>query len=73
MQQDSIRSAAPVPGVERVGGSRRLAALIAAGLHFRAMGLPEVCNRNTATLPVIIGFLGIFKAQTRERLLGLPT
>src|SRR6266508_5601119 len=29
----------------------------------RAMGFPRVCNRNTATLPVIIGFLGIFKAQ----------
>jgi hypothetical protein len=62
MQEDSIRSAGPVPGVERVG---RLAALIAAGLQMRAMGLPRVCNRNTATLLVIIGFLGIFKASAR--------
>src|SRR5215471_20495107 len=70
MQEDSIRSTGPVPGMERVSGSRRLAALIAAGLQMRAMGLPRVCNRNTATLPVIIGFLGIFKAQQRSGCCG---
>src|SRR5262249_28596767 len=57
-------------GVERVSGSRRLAALIAAGLRMRALGLPGVCNRNTATLPVIIGFLGIFTAQQRSGCCG---
>jgi hypothetical protein len=70
MQEDSIRSAGPVPGVERVSGSRRLAALIAAGLQMRALGLPGVCNRNNATLPVIIGFFGIFKAQQRSGCCG---
>src|SRR5262249_18497762 len=57
------------PGRRQASGAaceRRLAALIAAGLQMRALGLPGVCNRNTATLPVIIGFLGLFKAQQRS-------
>jgi hypothetical protein len=67
VQPDAIRSPRPIPGIEWIGSPTDAAAVVAKALRRSA----PLCNRNTATMPVIIGFLAFSIRNMRSRVLRL--